>query len=43
MIRTLEVLRVFLMHQGSEITTIVEDHVERLAPGKSGDGLLDAP
>lgn len=31
------------MNEIRQITTIVEDHVERLAARESGKGLLDAP
>lgn len=38
-----EVLGVFFVHQGGEIATIIQDHVERLAIWERGEGLLDAP
>ena len=40
---TREKLWVFLMNEGGEVTTVVEDHVQRLAVGKTLDGLVDTP
>lgn len=31
------------MDESSEVTTIVEDHVQRLAAGEGSKGLFDAP
>lgn len=39
----LQVLRVLLVNEGGEITTIVQDHVQALATGESSKSLFDAP
>ena len=31
------------MNEGGEVTTVVQDHVEGLAVGEGGKGLLNAP
>ena len=31
------------MNEGGKVTTVVKDHVEGLAIGESGQGLLNAP
>jgi hypothetical protein len=31
------------VNEGGQIAAVVEDHVERLAVGEGGEGLLDAP
>ena len=41
--RTLEVLRELLVDNGGEVTSVVEDHVKRLATLEASNGLLDAP
>lgn len=41
--RTLQVLGIFLVDKGSQVTTIVEDHVEGLPAGESSERLLNAP
>ena len=38
-----EVLGELLVNEGGEVTSVVEDHVEGLAVGEGGKGLLDAP
>jgi len=38
-----EELRVLFVNEPGEITTVIEDHVERLAIGESLKRLLDAP
>ena len=40
---TLEVLRVLLVDQAGQVTSIIKDHVQRLAVGESGEGLFDTP
>ena len=40
---TREVLRVLLVDEVGEITTIIENHVQSLAIWESCEGLLDAP
>lgn len=40
---TLEVLGVLLVDEGGKVTSVVENHVEGLAVGKSSNGLLDTP
>ena len=42
-LHTLEVLRILLVDEVGEITTIIEDHVQSLAIWESCEGLLDAP
>lgn len=41
--RTLEVLRILIVHQVREITTIIKDHIQSLSIGESGDSLVDTP
>lgn len=41
--RTLEQLGVLLVNERSQISSVIEDHVERLTVGESTDGLLKAP
>lgn len=31
------------MNESGKVTTVVEDHVERLAAGEGGESLLNAP
>jgi hypothetical protein len=38
-----EELRVFVVDEGGEVTTVVEDHVQRLAIGETLDGLVNTP
>ena len=38
-----EELWVFFVNVGGEITTVVENHVQRLATGETLDGLVDTP
>lgn len=40
---TLEVLRIFLMDEVSQIPSVVENHVQRLTILESSEGLIDAP
>lgn len=42
-VRTLQVLGVFLVDKGGQVTTIVEDHVEGLPAGEGSERLLNAP
>ena len=39
----IEELWVFLVDVGSEVTTVVEDQVQRLATGETLDGLVNTP
>lgn len=43
MSHALEVLGELLMHDVGQVTSIVKDHVQRLAILESSDGLLDTP
>lgn len=40
---TLEVLGELRVDKGGKITTVVEDHVERLAASEASNGLLNTP
>lgn len=40
---TLKILRVLLVNESGQVTTVVQDHVEGLAAGESSKGLLNAP
>lgn len=40
---TLQVLGVFLVYEGGQITSIVENQVKRLSTGESCEGLFDTP
>ena len=31
------------MNKGGQVTSIIKDHVQRLAVGESGEGLFDTP
>lgn len=42
-VRTLEVLRVLLVDEVGEVTTVVKDHVERLAALERRESLVNAP
>jgi hypothetical protein len=41
--RTGEILWVLLMHDASQIATIIKNHVQCFPSSKAGDCLLDAP
>jgi hypothetical protein len=42
-LRTLEVLGVLVVHEVSQVASVVEDHVQGLSTRERGKSLLDAP
>ena len=42
-LRTRKVLRVLFVNEGSEVTAVVENHVQGLTARERGESLLNAP